>query len=288
MTPGPSVTFHVVDRHGKYASGRTIKFVDIVGNEGAATFGRDIRCDFVMRAANPDNEHSDLSVSRIAGEFVANEGAGGVEVWNYSSTNWIIVTGERGYSLNLAPRSRGLITQQDTVAWIEGREADYGFYITVPGADSEEFKRRYEQLADNLGIQEMVRQQTILATSAEHLKGSFAPAHQVILESMFADYISPRPGVFPRPRSVREVRDEVANSPVCKASYKDGVTDDHITRVLKGAIESARRHYVPGLDAAADSARRRPVDQAEWIRHRLALFLLGAGVISRSDDNDPH
>lgn len=288
MGGGPTVTLHVVD-HIRSPAPRTKKYLNLIDNGGSAIFGRDPKCDLQLRPADPNNERADRSISRIAGEFVArgDDEYGDcsiVEVWNYSSTNWLIATGERGYTLNLAPRSRGILAHQNPVIWVEGQEANYGFYIDNPDADEEIYKKRYEEHASKLGIQESVRQQTLLATSAESLKGSFAPAHQLVLEAIFRDYLSPQPGVFPRPRSIREVREELAGLPVIRASYSKPLTDDNVASCLKTAIAAARKHKVPGMVQLDDSRNRRPADQAEWIRHRLAMFLLGAGVITRSDD----
>ena len=247
-------------------------------------FGRDPSCTLVLRPADLNNEHADMSISRIAGEFVTKpNGTGGkdIEVWNYSSTNWLIVTGDRGYTMNLAPRSRGVLTHEETVLWIEGQEANYGFYVYNPDLADVSYKDRYEELATKLGVREDAKRQTLLASSAESLRGSFAPAHQLILETMFKDYLSPHPGVFPRPRSVRDVQQELLNSRVIKASYNGPLSEDHVSRVLRNAIETARNFKVPGLEQSLD---RRPVDQGEWTRHRLAMFLLGAGIITRSDE----
>lgn len=280
----PTASLFVVDHFGKYSQGRNVSFVDLLSSGGSITFGRDPRCDLVLRPADPNNDHADKAVSRVVGELVATRDAPGrVEVWNHSSTNWIILTGERGYALNMTPRSRTTVTQSDTVLWIEGHEANYGLNLNIPDTDDEIYKRRFTELASRLDIQETLRQQTVLAASAERLRGSFNPAHQLILETMFADYLSPRPGVFPRPRSVRDVRDELQDSPVCKASYKGPLTDEHVIRALKGAIEAAKRLNVPGIEPLDAERARRPADQAEWTRHRLAMFLLGTGVITRSN-----
>ncbi|MDX5962275.1 hypothetical protein SIM91_02820 [Rhodococcus opacus] len=252
------------------------------------TFGRDRGCDIVLQPTQTEYDF-DPAISRLLGEIVGtpavgtDSGRGGIDIWNYSSTNWIVATGPRGFTMNLPPESHGTASQEFLMFWVEGAKANYGLYITAPQLQ-DTVTARAEAVRTRLtgrGDREKTRQ----AAGLTSLKGSFPPHHQLIFESIFQDYLDPRPGVFPRPRPVRAVVAELADHPTIKRAYPDRpFTGDSVNYVLKRAIGLARDNLVPGMGGSADGDTERSGDQAvahaEWVRHRLAMFFLGTEVIS--------
>ena len=284
----PTVLLETEDHNPGPESRRRSQTVSLA-SRGSLTFGRERSCDFVLRPANPNNIRSDRSTSRLVGQFVARKRIDtehiDVELWNFSTTNWLLITGERGLTTNLAPRSRATLSQEWTVVWLEGELANYGFYISND-SDADVYEQRIADLSTKLSIDETEQRRTRLAYSADSLKNAFSPHHRLIIESVFADYLSPRPGVFARPRAVADVYENLKNNPMMRSAYgtdnegRPKFKPDHIVSALQGAIETARDQKVPGLGHGDSVNGRAQVAQSEWNRHRLALFLLGAGVIT--------
>lgn len=250
---------------------------------GVLTFGR-ARRDIRLAGDDP-------AVSGDAGEIVHVGGpiaqGGHVKVVNNSKTGWIFGFGDRGYNVSIPPRSEFVITQPKTRYLIEGNFGVHDLEVTVSGMPLSRFAEdepEDEGRDEPSGQPEQKHSETNQSEAARTLRGKFDAQQKLILNAVFADFLTPTPVPMPRPQTGEAAAERLRTDPAFRnypGSARLNAAD--VSAVVEYALEEARNVLVAGIDQ--ERKARRGAQRATFANgqlHRLALFLLGTGIITRT------
>lgn len=248
---------------------------------GVLTFGR-ARRDIRLAGSDP-------AVSKDAGEFVHVGGAlaegGYVKVVNNSTTGWIFGFGARGYNVSIPPRSEFIITQPKTRYLIEGNFGVHELDVTVVGMPLSRFVETEEE-HEPTGSPVQEQTETNQSEAARALRNKFDAKQRMILSAVFDEFMTPAPVPMPKPQTGQAAAERLRTDPRFRKIHPGaaGVDAGEVSTVVKFALGEARRLLVAGTDGGVTSGRtelggpHRALGTNQEL-HRLALFLLGTGII---------
>ncbi|MDO1481590.1 hypothetical protein [Rhodococcus ruber] len=252
---------------------------------GVLTFGR-ARRDIRLAGDDP-------AVSGDAGEIVHVGGpiaqGGHVKVVNNSKTGWIFGFGDRGYNVSIPPYSEFVITQPKTRYLIEGNFGVHDLEVTVSGMPLSRFAECEPEDEDGGGDEPsspsaQEHAETNQSEAARTLRGKFNTEQKLILNAVFSDFLTPTPVPMPRPQTGEAAAERLRTDPAFRnypGSARLEAAD--VSAVVEYALEEARNVLVAGIDQ--ERKERRGAQRATFANgqlHRLALFLLGTGIITRA------